>query len=65
VSEEWYVVGLCVVSALVLVVGAWFVRHELTTRTQPPPAALLWIAYLGVAAVVVFGAARTSWVVLG
>jgi len=65
VSEQSYVVGLCVVSLIVLVVGAWFVRHELRTRQQPPPAAVMWLAYLGVLIVVVLGAARTSWVVLG
>jgi len=64
VSEEWYVVVLCVVSLLVILVGAWFVRHELRTRAAPPPPALLWVSYLGVVAVVVLGAARTSWVVL-
>lgn len=64
VSEGWYVVVLCVVSLLVILVAAWFVRHELRTRKEPPPAALMWLAYAGVVAVVVFGAARTSWVVL-
>ena len=64
VKEVWYVVGLSVVSLAVILVGLWFVRHELRTRVQPPPAVLMWLAYAGVVAVVVFGAARTSWVVL-
>lgn len=63
-KQDWYVVGLCLASLLVLVLGAWFVRHELTTRLQPPPAVVMWLAYACVVAVVVFGAAWTSHVVL-
>lgn len=63
-NEVWYVVGLLVVSAAVLAAGAWFVRHELRTRRQPPPAAAIWAGYAIVAAFVVLGATRTSWVVL-
>lgn len=63
-KQDWYVVGLCVVSLAVLVLGAWFVRHELTTRVQPPPAVVMWLAYVGVLAVVVFGTAWTSHIVL-
>jgi drug/metabolite transporter (DMT)-like permease len=64
VKQDWYVVGLCLAALLVLVLGAWFVRHELSTRVQPPPAVVMWLAYLGVLAVVVFGAAWTSHIVL-
>lgn len=63
-SGEWYCVILCVAALMVLGVGQWFVRHELRTRVVPPPAAVLWTAYAGVALVVVAGAARTCWVVL-
>lgn len=63
-KQDWYVVGLCLASLLVLVLGAWFVRHELTTRLQPPPAVVMWLAYACVVAVVIFGAAWTSHVVL-
>lgn len=65
VSEVWYVVGLSVVSLLVLLAGQWFVRYELRTRAQPPPAYAIWTGYAVVAVFVVLGAARTSWVVLG
>jgi hypothetical protein len=64
VSGGWYVVILCCAALAVLVAGQWFVRHELRTRRYPPPALLLWLAYAGVAAVVIFGTARTSWVML-
>ncbi|MEP9383589.1 hypothetical protein [Nocardioides sp. KR10-350] len=63
-TEVWYVVGLCAASLAVLLVGHWYVRHELRTRTEPPPAAVLWGGYALVAVVVVLGCARTSWVVL-
>lgn len=63
-KQDWYVVGLCLAALVVLVIGAWFVRHELTTRVQPPPAVVMWLAYVGVLAVVVFGAAWTSHIVL-
>lgn len=63
-KQDWYVVGLCLAALVVLVLGAWFVRHELTTRVQPPPAVAMWLAYLAVLAVVVFGAAWTSHIML-
>lgn len=55
---------LCCAALAVLVAGQWFVRRELRTRSCPPPALLLWLVYAGVAVVVIFGAVRTSWVVL-
>lgn len=58
----WYVVGLVAVSVAVLVLGVWFVRREI--RDQISPAPLLWTGYAIVAAFVVFGVLRTSWVVL-
>ncbi|GGU33512.1 hypothetical protein GCM10007979_35650 [Nocardioides albus] len=58
----WYVVGLVMVSVAVLVLGVWFVRREI--RDEISPAALLWTGYAVVAAFVVFGVLRTSWVVL-
>jgi len=64
VSGGWYCVVLCVAAVAVLVLGQWLVRHELRTRVVPPPAALMWAAYAGVAIVVVGGAVRTCWVVL-
>lgn len=61
-NEVWYVVGLVVVSVAVLALGVWFVRREI--RDEVAPAPLLWAGYAAVAACVVFGVLRTSWVVL-
>ncbi|MEI7057460.1 hypothetical protein WBG06_16675 [Nocardioides sp. CCNWLW239] len=61
-NEVWYVIGLVAVSVAVLVLGVWFVRREI--RDQISPAPLLWTGYAIVAAFVVFGVLRTSWVVL-
>jgi hypothetical protein len=62
VNEVWYVVGLVVVSVAVLALGVWFVRREIRDEVSPAP--LLWMGYAVVAAFVVLGALRTSWVVL-
>jgi len=61
VSAAWYTVLLSVAALAVLVAGAWFVLHELRTRTSPPPAWALWLGYVVVAALVVYGVARTSY----
>jgi uncharacterized membrane protein YphA (DoxX/SURF4 family) len=61
VSAAWYAVILYVVALAVLAAGAWFVRHELRTRTAPPPAWALWLGYAIVAVLVVYGAARVTY----
>ncbi|TQL68651.1 hypothetical protein FB381_2547 [Nocardioides albertanoniae] len=61
-NEVWYVVGLVAVSAVVLALGLWFVRREIRDGISPAP--VLWAGYAVVAAFVVLGALRTSWVVL-
>jgi hypothetical protein len=62
VNEVWYVVGLVAVSVAVLALGVWFVRREIRDEVSPAP--LLWAGYAVVAAFIVFGVLRTSWVVL-
>ena len=61
-NEVGYVIGLVAVSAAVLALGVWFVRREI--RDKVSPALVLWTGYAVVAAFVVFGVVRTSWVVL-
>ncbi|MEU0315825.1 hypothetical protein [Nocardioides sp. NPDC006273] len=61
-NEVWYVVGLVAVSVAVLVLGVWFVRREIRDEISPVP--LLWTGYAVMAAFVVLGVLRTSWVVL-
>ena len=61
-NEVWYVVGLVVVSVAVLALGVWFVRREIRDGISSAP--VLWAGYAVVAAFVVLGALRTSWVVL-
>ncbi|GGR42264.1 hypothetical protein J2S40_001580 [Nocardioides luteus] len=61
-NEVGYVIGLVAVSAAVLALGVWFVRREI--RDEVSPALVLWTGYAVVAAFVVFGVVRTSWVVL-
>ncbi|MFD7074423.1 hypothetical protein ACFV9G_09440 [Nocardioides sp. NPDC059952] len=61
-NEVGYVVGLVAVSVAVLALGVWFVRREIRDEVSPAP--LLWTGYGLVAAFVVFGVLRTSWVVL-
>ncbi|MGH3352963.1 MAG: hypothetical protein ACRDPS_20040 [Nocardioides sp.] len=61
-NEVWYVVGLAAVSAVVLALGVWFVRREIRDGISSAP--VLWAGYAVVAAFVVLGALRASWVVL-
>jgi uncharacterized membrane protein len=63
VGAVWYTIVLCVLALCALGAGVWFVRRELR-RPDAPAAAGLWVGFALVALVIVFGAARTSWVVL-
>jgi len=63
VSDVWYAVLLYAAALAVLVAGIWFVLHELRTRMSPPPAWALWLGWLVVAVLVVYGAVRTTHMV--